>query len=69
MENTQLHTIIAGLAARKKEWRRIADESGVSLSMIAQLGRGKYQSSPTVRKLEKIAAWLREHPAEEKAAA
>jgi hypothetical protein len=68
-ETNLLHVVIAGLGARKGEWKRIADElDGVSYSMIAQLGRGKYKSSPTVGKLEKLAAWLREHPAEKAAA-
>jgi hypothetical protein len=69
MENDLLQSVVDGLKARKGEWRTIAEEvEGVSYSMIAQLGRGKYPSSPTVGKLEKIATWLRDHPAERVAA-
>lgn len=66
MESSLLSEVTDGLKARKGEWTRIADDlkPAVSYSMIAQLGRGKYESSPTIGKLECIASWLREHPQE-----
>lgn len=67
MENGLLAEVVGGLKARKGDWTRIADElkPDVSYSMIAQLGRAKYKSSPTIGKLEKIAGWLRENPQEQ----
>ena len=64
MENALVKEVTEGLAARKGEWPSIAEELApdVSLSMIEKLGRGKYTSSPTIGKLERIAGWLRMHP-------
>lgn len=60
-----LTEVTEGLRARKGEWPRIAAELSpdVSYSMIAKIGSGKYDSSPTIGKLERIAAWLREKAA------
>lgn len=64
MENPLFKEVTEGLAARKGEWLDIADALApdVSYSMIARLGRGTYESSPTVGKLETIAKYLRENP-------
>jgi hypothetical protein len=70
MQDGLFEQVQTALETRKGEWRRIADELApdVSFSMIDKIGRGKYDSSPTVGKLEKIATWLRENPAEQAAA-
>jgi|GEM_PF-7083625 len=59
-----LAEVTAGLAARKGDWVKIAEDLApdVSYSMIARLGRGKYESSPTFRRLEIIVGWLRANP-------
>lgn len=64
MENPLLTEVTEGLAARKGEWQEIADALApdVSYSMIARLGRGTYESSPTIGKLETIARYLRDNP-------
>lgn len=64
MENPLLREVTEGLAARKGEWQDIAEALApeVSYSMIARLGRGTYESSPTIGKLETIARYLRENP-------
>lgn len=62
--NELLQEVQSGLAARKGQWKQIADEvDGVSYSWIAQVGRGKYESDPTYSRLQAVAIWLREHPA------
>jgi hypothetical protein len=67
MEVGLLTEVTEGLQRRKGHWPKIADalKPDVSYSMIAALGRGKYTSSPTLRKLERIAEWLRANPLEE----
>ena len=61
--NDLLIEVQTGLAKRKGQWRQIADEvEGVSFSWIAQVGRGKYESSPTYDRLQAVASWLRENP-------
>lgn len=64
MSGGLLDEVIEGLRKRKGQWPKIADalKPDVSYSMISQLGRGKYTSSPTVGKLEKIVEWLRANP-------
>jgi hypothetical protein len=64
-----LQEVTVGLGTRKGEWQRIADDLAphVSYSMIEKLGRDRYESSPTIGKLEKIAWWLRTHPQAETA--
>lgn len=64
MPNTLLE-IVADLSARgNREWVRMAEElrPTVSYGMIAALGRGTYKSSPTLRKIEAIATWLKKNP-------
>lgn len=60
MENDLLETVVAGLAQRKGDWKRISSELSplVSYSLIAALGRGKYDSDPSYKKLKLIAAYL-----------
>ncbi len=54
------------LMARKGEWRQIAAAvPGVSYSFIAQLGRGKYKSEPSYKRL----VLLRDYFAEKQQAA
>jgi hypothetical protein len=63
VENELLDEVVAGLAARKGQWKQIATEvDGVSYSWIAQVGRGKYTSAPAYSRLQAVAAWLRGHP-------
>lgn len=63
MQNDLFHEVQSGIAARKGEWREIADAvDGVSYSFIAKLGRGKYGSAPTYARLQKVAEYLRTHP-------
>ena len=59
-----LTEVTEGLRVRKGAWKQISEDlkPDVSYSMIARLGRGKYDSSPTLKKLEKIALYLRTHP-------
>lgn len=60
MDDGLLTEVVAGLAARKGDWRRIASEiPGVSYSWLSQLGRGKYKSAPTYRRLSAVAEYLR----------
>lgn len=50
------------------EWDAIAADAGVSPSMVAQLGRGHYKSSPTYDNLTRIAAAVARHPRRKAAA-
>lgn len=60
MDESLLTEVISGLAARKGEWKRIADElPDVSYSWISQLGRGKYKSAPSYHRLRTVAEYLR----------
>lgn len=60
MDDGLVTEVVAGLAARKGEWKQIADAvPGVSYSWIAQLGRGKYKSAPSYKRLLAVAEYLR----------
>lgn len=60
MEDRLITEVVAGLAARKGEWKRIAKEiPDVSYSWIAQIGRGKYKSHPSHKRLVAVAEYLR----------
>lgn len=50
------------------EWEAIASTADVSPSMIAQLGRGQYKSSPTYDNLTRIAEAIKRHPRQKQAA-
>ncbi len=52
--------VIAALRERKGKWKEIADALApeVSYSLISQLGRGKYGSEPSYRKLKLVADHL-----------
>ena len=66
MDEGLITEVVAGLAARKGAWKRIANDlPGISYSWIAQLGRGKYKSEPSYKRLRAVAEYLR---AEKKAA-
>lgn len=60
MTNDLQHQVIAGLAARRGEWKKIAEDLKglVSYSLISQLGRGKYNSATSYKKLKAIYEYL-----------
>jgi hypothetical protein len=60
MTNDLQHQVIAGLAQRKGEWKKIANDlrGVVSYSLISQLGRGKYTSETSYKKLKAINEYL-----------
>lgn len=61
--------VVAELTGRTiAEWDAIAAAAEVSKSMIAQLGRGKYKSSPTYEKLARISQAIKQHPRQQKGA-
>ena len=64
MEDELFKEVQKQLKARQSEWREIADELApdVSLSWIEKVGRGHYDSSPTYKRLQTVARYLREHP-------
>ena len=48
------------LEARKGDWKQIAAEvPEVSYSWISQIGRGKYSSAPSYKKLRAVAQHLK----------
>lgn len=55
-----METVVTGLEKRKGEWPKIAAElkPNVSYSMISKLGRRKYDSDPSHKKLRLIAEYL-----------
>lgn len=55
-----IQKIVAELQKRRGSWKEIAQDlsPGVSYSMISRLGRGKYESEPSLRKLRPLAAYL-----------
>jgi len=53
-----LEVVQSELAARKSDWREIADELDMSYEFISRLGLGTYGSSPTIGRLRKIADHL-----------
>lgn len=57
------------LAARKNEWREIAEELGYSYEFISRLGLDTYGSVPSVDRLQRIADALSKRKARAKAAA
>lgn len=64
MYDELLKEVRKGLAARKNEWPQIAAALGrkkprISLSFIEKVGRGKYDSEPHFKRLERIAEYLR----------
>lgn len=60
MKRDLLETVVVGLEKRKGEWPKIADDLApdVSYSFISKVGRRKYESDPSYRKLELIAKYL-----------
>lgn len=61
--------VINGLKNRPLvEWNAIAIEADVSPSLIAQLARGRYKSSPIYSNLLSIAAAVKKFPRQKKAA-
>ena len=61
--NELLVEVQTGLRARKGQWKQIAaDVPEASYSLIAQLGRGKYESEVAYSRLLALAIWLRQHP-------
>lgn len=58
--NDLLETVVMGLERRKGDWPKIAKDlkPNVSYSMISKLGRRKYDSDPSHRKLRLIAEYL-----------
>jgi hypothetical protein len=63
-----LEQVQGALAARKGEWREIADDLGYSYEFISRLGLRSYESSPTIGRLERIAQYLRSKPKKKRAA-
>lgn len=71
MQNTQnyehpmtqdlLQQVTDALQAKKGRWKQIASELSpdVSYSFISQVGRGKYKSAPSYKKLKAIFEHLR----------
>ena len=60
MDDGLISEVVAGLASRKGDWKRITREiPGVSYSWISQLGRGKYKSAPSYKRLLLVAEYLR----------
>jgi len=49
-----LEVVQSELAARKPDWREIANELDMSYEFISRLGLGTYESSPTIGRLRKI---------------
>lgn len=61
--------VVSALKGRRmSEWEAIAKEAKVSFSMIAQLGRGHYKSSPSYIRLHCIAETLKKFPKQARAA-
>jgi hypothetical protein len=48
--------VVEELQRRRGQWKRIAEALApeVSYSFISQMGRGKYRSDPTHRRLQRI---------------
>lgn len=55
-----IQKIVQELQKRRGSWKEIAEalQPDVSYSMISRLGRGKYESEPSLRKLRPLAAHL-----------
>lgn len=61
-----LEYVQAELAARKSQWRQIADSvPKVSYSWVYQVGSGKYESTPNYGRLQAVAEYLRSTPRSE----
>lgn len=60
MDSDLTHTVIGALRAQKGNWKAIAEALApdVSYSFISQLGRGKYKSAPSYRRLKLLADHL-----------
>lgn len=57
-----LKEVRTALASRPQDWKRMAEDTGISISWIEQNGSGRYASNPTYDRVEKVAAWLRRNP-------
>jgi hypothetical protein len=63
MEGILLKELVEGIKARKpSDWKRMSEETGISYSMISQIGYDAYKSSPTLSNAEKMIGWLRSNP-------
>lgn len=55
MSQDLLQQVTAALQAKKGRWKQLAAEiPEVSYSFISQVGRGKYKSAPSYKKLKAI---------------
>ena len=60
MGDELLKEVEKGLKKRKGDWLRIAsDIPNVSYSWISKVGRGKYRSAPSYKRLQAVAQYLR----------
>lgn len=57
-----LKEVRTALAERPDDWKRMARDTGISISWIEQNGSGRYASNPTYDRVEKAAQWLRRNP-------
>lgn len=60
MADELIKEVTTRLRERKGEWRQIADAlPGISYSWLSQVGRGKYKSASSYKRLKRVLDYLR----------
>jgi hypothetical protein len=56
-----LALVVAGLAARKGQWRDIAEGTGVPYDTVTKIAQGKTEN-PKIQSLQPLYDWIVAHP-------